>query len=162
MQVLADKRIDILMQALGERYNAQHKIRERTQSVGVWSIGLSAATSGWFLQSGVQLSLMGRIYLIIGTVVAYGALRYAFLADLEKGFNTQQRVAARIEEELGLYTVDPLGSGQTPIYPQTWRSAGQDGSPGGFFASTYLLIYISAALLAVSVLFSTALSQSPS
>jgi hypothetical protein len=76
-------------------------------------------------------------------VVGVAVVRHVYLRDLEKGFRSQQRVAVRIEECLGLYR---------GIYPMEWQKAGVDSSPGRFFASTYALLYLGSGILALVLL----------
>lgn len=160
MQSVQDKRIEILMQALAERYAALHKIRERAQSIGVWTIGLSSAASAWLLQSAVSLSLITRVFLMLGVLVASYGIRVVYLADLERGFTSQMRVAARIEEALGLYTANVLDEGGTSIYPLNWNIANGPNThiTGGFFRATYTLLYMSAGFLLISIMLSASLT----
>ena len=99
----SDKK-DILIAALGERYEAMRVIRERVQSIGLWALGLMLAAAGWLVQSDVLILPKQKLLYIAALGVALWALRFKYLDDLHKGFSAQQRVAARLEKTLGLYT----------------------------------------------------------
>jgi hypothetical protein len=80
------------------------------------------------------------------------ALRFSFLADLNKGFKRQQKVAARIEKALGMYSPRVLDDEEASIYPEEWAHSGETKGEGKFFASTYLLLYIGTVFLILAVL----------
>lgn len=147
----ADK-LTILLAALGERYNSLHIIRGRVENTGTWIIGLSLGAGGWLLHSTNSLTSIDRVVLVVGVLLGLTLLRFRYLADLRIGFMAQQRVAARLEDALGLYT-DALFDAQIgPIFPIGWKDAGTSKSEGRFFQSTYLLIYLSAFFLTISIL----------
>ncbi|HEV2560737.1 MAG TPA: hypothetical protein VGT78_01225 [Rhizomicrobium sp.] len=147
----ADK-VTILLAALSERYNSLHLIRARVESIGTWIIGLSLGAGGWLLQSTHALTCADRSVLIIGVLLGLAVLRYFYLADLRTGFKAQQRVAARLEDALGLYEDALFDAHASPIYPIGWKNAGAKESEGKFFQSTYLMIYLSAIFLTISIL----------
>jgi nitrogen fixation-related uncharacterized protein len=147
----SDKK-EILVAALQERYEAMRVIRERVQSIGLWSLGIMLAAAGWLMQSETFIAPKQKLLYIIALGVAFWALRFKYLDDLEKGFSKQQRVAVRIEKALGLYTPGEFDEEEKPIYPQEWEKAGSEGGNGKFFASTYLLLYIGVAILALAIL----------
>ena len=55
------------------------------------------------IQNGTNLTCQQKIFFTILIGVAFIAIRFFYLSDLEKGFKSQQRVAASIEEKLGLF-----------------------------------------------------------
>ncbi|HEX4106477.1 MAG TPA: hypothetical protein VHX92_09625 [Rhizomicrobium sp.] len=151
---LEPRRVDILMLALNGRYDALHKIRERAQSIGVWAIGLSIAASTWLLQVKTPLHHFEKGLLVLGIAISYWAVRMKYIGDLERGFRSQQVVAARIEEALGLYTPQMLSEGVDSIYPPAWRDAGTVSSQGQFFDATNTLLDVAFGFLFFSVIFS--------
>jgi hypothetical protein len=129
---LEPHRLDILVRALNERYNAIHKIRDRAQSVGVWAIGLSIAASTWLLQVKAAPHHFEKGLFVFGIAISYWAVRIKYIGDLERGFRSQQVVASRIESVLGLYEPGLLADIAEPIYPATWRDAGSTRGRGNF------------------------------
>jgi hypothetical protein len=152
INIEANDKVAILLAALGERYNSIRLIRARVENIGVWVIGLALAAGGWLLQSSAALSATQRVVLILGTLIALGAIRFCYLADLHRRFLKQQRSSVRLEEVLGLYERGLFDSTNEPIYPQAWKAAGTVLSHGKFFRSASLLIYIAAAFLVASIL----------
>lgn len=146
-----DKKVDILLSALNERYQSIRAIRDRVQSVSLWVMGLLLGAAAWLAQSGKVLGGTERIPLLILVAAGVILLRRLYFADLEKGFNGQLRTAARLEEALGLFAPDTYGPSGQSIYPAAWVNAGQDGSQGEFFKSSYRLVYLSAAILVAAI-----------
>jgi hypothetical protein len=151
MHIPEEKKVDILVSGLEERYSAMRAIRERIQSVCIWALGLLLAAGGWLLQSDTTLEPRERIVCIIGLLVGFLVLRFKFLEDLQKGFRSQQRAAAAIEESLGMYEVGAF-SKDSSIYPPEWKKAGSDEGEGKFFESTYWLLYLGVGFLLVALL----------
>lgn len=149
-----EQKIQVLIAALEERYQAMRAIRERVQSIGLWILGLLAGAGGWLLQSETELSLTEQTISVLGLAIGLLALRFWYLADLKRGFAGQQRVAATIEEALGLYSPGALGLADRSIYPASWREAGKLAGKGQFFASTYGLLYVGAGFLTIVLIFS--------
>jgi hypothetical protein len=141
---------EILLAALSERYEALRVIRERVQTTGLTVIGLLLGAGGWLIQSDKLFSCAEKIVATAGVLAAIAVLRWVYFSDLYKGFSSQQRVAATIENELGLFTPGALG-GTEAIYPETWSRAGQENGPGGFFSATYWMLLVGTAFLIVTI-----------
>jgi len=105
------------------------------------------------LQSKIILTRPQKILAIIGIATAFLVLRFVYLEDLRKGFNGQQRAAARLEKTLGLFTSGIFDSSDEPIYPKSWEKAGTEESNGQFFDSTYALLYVGVVFLVITILF---------
>lgn len=146
-----NQKVTVLLAALQERYQALRTIRERVQSVGIWALGLLTAASGWLLQATEPLDDPKRWAALVGLIAAVLILRFVYLADLKRGFDAQQRAAARLERSLGLYQVGLFDDETTSIYPVRWLDAGKSKGAGKFFISTYRLIYAGAVFLALSL-----------
>ena len=140
-------KLQILLSALEERYKSLHIIRERIQNVCLWTLGILLATGGWLVQNGTSLTYQQKIFFSILIGIAFIVIRFFYLSDLEKGFKSQQRVAASIEEKLGLFGERFLGASEKSIYPQSWKDAGADTGGGKFVNRNYLLLYIGVTLL---------------
>lgn len=144
---------EILLFALKERYESQHKIRERVQSVGFWSLGLLLSGGLWFLKSEYIFNDLQKAIAIIGISIGLYVLRFVYLNDLSVGFRSQQRVAADIEQVLGYYSSIKRINSSKPIYPIKWKKAGKKDCDGKFFKSTFLLLYVGYIFLIVSIIF---------
>jgi hypothetical protein len=93
-----DKKIEILLKALEERYNSIHIIRERVQNICLWILGLFITAAGWLLQSNHSLLTKEKIFFSLMILISVFVIRVFYLNDLEKGFKTQQKIQAKIEE----------------------------------------------------------------
>ncbi len=149
-----EQKVSILLAALDERYKSMHMIRERVQSTGVWALGLLVAAGGALLQSGVVLPSEQVLLYVIGTLIAFGILRFRYLEDLQKGFKSQQRVTVRLEQSLGLFTPGVFDDDSKSVYPEDWKRAGNGEGGGKFFETTYLLLYVGVAFLLASIVLS--------
>jgi hypothetical protein len=151
MEIDSKQKIDILLTALGERYTSLHAIRARVESIGTWAIGLSLGSGGWLLQSKAMLSCVQKTTLTVGVLSAFAVLRFLYLADLHRGFRSQQQVAVKIEAALELFTPGAFEE-TASIYPENWKLAGKNNASGKFFRSTYALLYVAAAFLISAIL----------
>jgi hypothetical protein len=150
MENKQDKKIDILLSALQERYNAQHIIRSRVQNTGVWVVGILGAIGGWILKERPCFTLT-EVILIIGFFsIALYIIRCVYLEDLNKGFKGQQRSASRVEKALGFYKKDEFIKDDT-LYPESWEKAGTEDGEGRFFKTTFYLIYLGFAFVILAL-----------
>src|SRR3989344_7359288 len=146
------QKVEILISALEERYEALRAIRERVQSVGIWALGILFAAGAWLMQSNMSLSAFQKELLVIAVAVMYAALRYNYLKNLSMGFKNQQRVAARLEKTLGLFTQGVFDADEGSVYPEQWTSAGTEKGDGKFFQTTYMLLFIGTIFLIAVIL----------
>lgn len=151
MKISEDKKIEVLLAALKERYEALHKIRDRVQASGIWILGILMGASGWLLQSDKSLTISEKLVFIVATLLAFLFFRFDFLADLRKGFTAQQRAAAAIETKLGLYEEALYGEDGSTVYPLTWKDAGTKEGDGKFFDTVYHLLWIGTLFLVISI-----------
>lgn len=148
------QKVQVLIAALQERYQAMRTIRDRVQSIGIWALGLLIGAGGWVTQTDETLTRPDRIFFALGVVGAVGVLRVVYLADLEKGFSGQQRAAARLEAALGFYEAGAFDRSEIPIYPAKWADAGKDAGRGRFFPSSYALLYVGTMFILLALTFS--------
>jgi hypothetical membrane protein len=144
-----EKKAEVLMHALGERYSAIRAIRDRVQNVCLWVLGLFVTGAGWLLQATNPLDCSEKIFFTSMILIAVFVLRAYYLKDLEKGFKNQQQTQARIESALGLCTEGVFID--CSIYPAEWGNAGTKKGKGNFFAHNYLLIYTGTLFLIMSI-----------
>ncbi len=134
----------ILLAAADQRYKSVENIRSRVQTTCTWILGAFLLVAGWIVQKDTSMDFPQRLFLVIALIISISILRGFFLRELERGFRSQLRTAAKIEEELGLYEMG--------TYPKDWKKAGTDGARGGFFFNSYLLLYTGTAILIAAVL----------
>lgn len=150
-KITHEQKVQILLNALEERYKSIHTIRDRVQNVSLWVLGLFVTAGGWLLQSDNTFLVKEKIFFGLVILVSVIVLRVFYLNDLEKGFKAQQRIQAKIEDALGLCTPGVFVDGS--IYPKEWSASGTKNGKGNFFFHNYLLIYIGTAILLLCIFF---------
>ncbi len=146
---LNENQIGILISQLEERYRSIHIIRERAQNISLWVLGIFATAAGWLIQSKVELNNSKKIFASVVVILAYITIRFYYLGDLNKGFKGQQRVAANIEDTLGLFK-EGIYTEET-ILPSSWKLAGQKGSDGNFFDTIFVILGVAVAILILGI-----------
>ena len=145
-------KINILLNALDERYKAIHIIRERVQTVSIWILGLLIAGAAWVYQANVYFKCIEMICLFFVIICIWFCIWKFYFSDLEKGFNSQRKIAAKIEKALGFYTNGYFLEGEQSMYPKEWEDAGKENSEGKFMRNIYILLALGFILLMISIL----------
>jgi hypothetical protein len=101
MHLSEDQKLQVLLVELQERYNASHKIRERSTKFALWISGMAIGLA-WLLVSQKELVLTQCIaltFLIItlftGTVI--------FIMGLRRGFRKNREAMIRSERVLAMH-----------------------------------------------------------
>lgn len=152
MKIQEDQKVNILMNALDERYKSIHIIRERVQTVSIWILGILIGASGWLFQSNICFSLYHKLFSVILLFIVWATLRWFYFNDLKKGFSTQMRVATKIEDSLGLFDEKIYTESEDSIYPKSWKKSGQKGCEGKFFDNAYSLLIVGFGILSFVIL----------
>ncbi|MDI6716717.1 MAG: hypothetical protein QME63_07220 [Actinomycetota bacterium] len=101
MQIDEKDKVNILIGLLNERYNASHKMRERSQSFAIWILGIGIAVIGLLL-TGQAISISEK-WLLIGFVILVWLLSVYYLRSIERGFQNNRSVMINLERVLGCY-----------------------------------------------------------
>lgn len=144
---------DILLAALQERYSAVHTIRERVQTVALWVLGLLVAGAGWFFQSDICIGLIEKMVLAFFAFAIWMVIKFFYFKDLEKGFNSQRVVLAKIEEALGFFEKSYFTNKDEALYPESWKKSGQKNCEGNFMKNNYNLVALGFLIFVVAVFF---------
>lgn len=145
-------KIDILLNALDERYKSIHIIRERVQTVSIWILGFLIAGAGWVYQSNIYFGVIEIFILIFVIIAIWTSIRRFYFSDLEKGFNSQRRVAAKIEKSFDFYTKGYFTKDESTLYPENWKNSGKENCEGKFMRNTYNLLALGFGLLIIAIL----------
>lgn len=135
MEIPDDKKIEILLAQLEERYTALHNMRDRSMQFALWILGFGLGMA-WLLISEVTLNILQMVTLAIFLAVI-GLLSINFVRAIEQGFNNNRNVVVKIETILKLYeknTYDSEGS----ILPKEFSEKKFKAS--GHFATIYSLM----------------------
>ena len=100
MEILEEKKIEILLAQLGERYTALHNMRDRSMQFALWILGFGLGMA-WLLINEVTLNILQIITLVIFLAVI-GLLSINFVRAIEQGFNNNRNVMVKIETILKL------------------------------------------------------------
>jgi len=142
MQINDVKKIDILLNLLIERYQAAHRMRERSLSFAIWILGFAIAMF-WILLDKTTLILSQKIVLTIFLVII-SFLTKKFLNFIEVGFNKNRMIMVNIEEVLGCYKSNLYIEGKA-LYPEEYKNL--DIKKTSHFNSLYFWIWTVTAFL---------------
>lgn len=148
---LNPEKISILSSALEERYNSIHVIRERAQKASLWIMGLLIWWAWWIFQSDLLLWCDEKIFLIVVLIITFLILKFFYFDDLEKWFQSQREIVAKIEKSLGFYEDSYFNSENDSIYPKDWIKPRK----GNFFRNNEILVIFWFIILALSLIFYT-------
>lgn len=149
-KITQELRIKILTDALNERYQALHKIRERVQNTSYWSLGFLITASGWIIQTNT-LNFQRKLFITLLFSAGYYLIRHVYLADLYNGFSSQQKVAVRVEKALGLYDKRLFDDENSSIYPEVWKKSGNKDGEGKYFATNFRMIDVGVVIFIIAL-----------
>jgi len=143
MKIYNKDKITILLNLLNERYDASHKIRERSLKFTIWIMGFAIALI-WILLNAVTLAIYQKWVLTVLVVVIAG-ITFWFLYALEKGFDNNRKVMITLEEVLDCYKKGAFIASKT-LFPSEYKEL-KKKSRFAHFKSIYILIFPIAILL---------------
>lgn len=114
MKIDEREKVNILLNLLNERYNASHKMRERSQNFATWVLGIGIAVIGLLL-SGKALDLLQKCLLTLFTGFIC-LLTIYFLKSMEIGFKKNRKVMIDLEDILGCYRIGEYVDSK-PLFP---------------------------------------------
>jgi len=101
MKLDEDQKFQALLAELQERYQASHKMRERSVQFTLWISGMAIGL-GWLLISQKSLMLPQRIALTLLILALFTGTLY-FVLGLRRGFSKNRNTLIRCEMALGLF-----------------------------------------------------------
>ena len=101
MDMNENQRLQVLLAQLQERYNAAHKIRERSTQFTLWISGMAIGL-GWLLISQRPLAFTQRVALSLLIIALFAGTVY-FIMGLRRGFQKNRDTMIRIERVLGMH-----------------------------------------------------------
>ncbi|MDO9545682.1 MAG: hypothetical protein Q7J07_02900 [Pelolinea sp.] len=99
--ISGEKKVDVAVSQLAERYTALHNMRDRSMQFAVWILGLGFVMA-WLLISEVALTPL-QTYLTFAFLVVIGVASFLFVRGIHIGFKNNMAIAARLEEALMLF-----------------------------------------------------------
>jgi ABC-type branched-subunit amino acid transport system permease subunit len=136
MHISENQKLDILINLLNERYNASHKIRERSLRFTIWVLGLAVALI-WILINESLLTLSQKVILTI-LVITLEGVTFWFIYSLKSGFKKNREVMIKLEEALGCYQ-EGLYLESKAVYPNEYKNK-KEKTRFSHFKSIYILL----------------------
>lgn len=146
MENLEEKKFDILLAQLQERYDALHKMRDRSMQFALWILGFGLGMA-WLLINDTDLGLTQKIT-ITCFLFTLGIVTFLFLSAIQQGFKNNHRVVIRIEKAMKLYEKDSYGISDS-ILPKEF-SSDKCGWTGHFNTLYMLIITVFIALIVLT------------
>ena len=137
MEISEEKKLEILLAQLQERYEALHKMRNRSMQFVLWILGLGLGMA-WLLINEAELSSTQRLFLTIFLIVISLAV-WLFVHAIACGFKANRGIIIRIEKALKLYEKDYYDIPES-ILPTEFSC--QKCGKTGHFNTLYMLIII--------------------
>jgi len=107
MKISEDKKLDVLLAQMKERYESLHKMRDRSMQFVLWILGLSLGMA-WLLISETILMLTQKIFVTI-LISVLGIVTFLFVYAIGRGFKKNRKIVISIEKTLKLYEKDSYG-----------------------------------------------------
>lgn len=160
MEIPEEKKLDILIAQLKERYTALHNMRDRSLRFALWILGLGLGMA-WLLISQARLSTLQAIELVL-LLIAVGIFSINLIRAIERGFDNNRDVMVKIEKSLKLHEKGAYSPGDS-ILPKEFSDSGFKWS--GHFPTLYMLMITVFVLLIIltltNLMHSSGSSQSP-
>lgn len=135
---LDDKtKFEIIVSQLNERYNALHKMRERSLRFTLWILGICLGFS-YMIICKSEITSNQKIPITIFFVVTL-LLSLYFLRSINNGFNNTLRIIKKLEKALGLYKKNYLIKGE-PVLPKQYVKSNCLNKFSGHFCTLYALL----------------------
>lgn len=152
MHLSEDQQLQVLLVELQERYNASHKIRERSIQFTLWISGMAIAL-GWLLISQKALVFSQRVALTL-LIAALFAATFYFMMGLRRGFRKNRETMIKCERALSMYD-SGLYLADEPLLPTEYNQTKQKWS------DHFFILYVWLILIAVSLFILTWAGSNP-
>lgn len=107
MEIPEEKKLEILLSQLQERYEALHKMRDRSMQFVLWILGLGLGMA-WLLINEAPLTCSQQ-KAIICLLILLGLATFWFVYGIERGFKANRKIMIRLETVLKLHEKDFYG-----------------------------------------------------
>jgi len=137
MNIPDEKKLEVLLAQLRERYDALHKMRDRSMQFVLWILGLGLGMA-WLLIKGTALTCAQQLGITV-LLILLGVPTFLFVRAIERGFQSNRQIMVRIETALKLYEKDFYGTSES-VLPRQFSC--QKIGLTGHFNTLYGLIII--------------------
>ena len=137
MEISEEKKLEILLAQLQERYQAMHNMRDRSMQFVIWIVGFGLGMA-WILIDETILTIAQRISITLFLFFIAIAI-LVFVGDIHRGFKVNRHVTIKIETALKLYEKNFYNMNET-ILPEEYSY--KNKGKVGHFRTLYLVIII--------------------
>jgi hypothetical protein len=137
MDISEEKKLEILLAQLQERYEALHKMRDRSMQFVLWILGLGLGMAWLLINKTVPTT--EQKYAITSLLLVLGIMVWCFVYAIYRGFKANRRIMINIEKALKLYEKDYYGTPES-VLPTEFSH--QKIGWAGHFSTLYMLIII--------------------
>lgn len=160
MEIKDEDKVNVVLSLLRERYNASHKMRERSARFTIWIVGLAFTVIWFLLLKGPTFTSSQKLALAV-LVAVIGGLAFWHQVAVDKGFHRNRSTIITMEEALGAYK-EGLYADQKTLLPAEYRAIVKFPSRRSLtyhFVITYLWIAVVLIALIVLILLSATLQH---
>ncbi len=143
MDIQEDKKIDVLLSQLQERYDALHKMRDRSMNFVLWILGFGLGMA-WLLINEASFTLAQKILISI-LLIVLGATTFYFVWSIGQGFNVTRQIIIKLEKSLKLYDKNYYDISDSILPPKYYSK--KTGIRGHFKTLNVLIIVVLLSLL---------------
>lgn len=144
MEIPEQKKLDVLMVQLQERYNASHKMRDRSMQFVLWILGFGLGM-GWFLINKATHTCLQQVmitfFLIFLTITTLW-----FVCAIHRGFEANRKIIIRIEKILKLHEQNSYGIDESVLPPKYSK---MKRKWTGHFETLYVIVLVVFIILSI-------------
>jgi len=116
MKISEERKLDVLLAQLEGRYDALHKMRERSMRFVLWILGLVLAMA-WLLINETVLTCVQKCVITV-LLLVLGVVSFLFVYAIARGFKANRKIMIRTETALELYERDCYGISESILPPK--------------------------------------------
>lgn len=138
MDISEEKKLEVLLSQLQERYDALHKMRDRSMQFVLWILGFGLGMA-WLLINEASFTLEQKILISILLIILGATILY-FVCSIGRGFNVTRQIIIKLETSLKLYDKNYYNISDS-ILPTKYSSK-KTGLSGHFKTLNTLIIVV--------------------
>lgn len=136
MKISEEKKLDVLLTQLRDRYDALDRMRDRSMQFVLWILGLGLGIA-WLLISKTVLTCIQQWAFTV-LLILLGIGTFLFVYAIERGFQSNRQVTIRLETALKLYEQGFYGISDSVLPVEFSR---QKVKWTGHFKTLYAIIF---------------------
>ena len=137
MEIPEQRKLDVVMAQLQERYEASHKMRDRSMQVVLWILGFGLGM-GWLLISETPLSCSQQVAITI-FLLLLNIVTLWFVSAIRRGFENNRQIVIRLETILKLHELNSYGIAES-VLPRKYSEMKRRWT--GHFETLYAIILV--------------------